>query len=211
MARPDAARASNTRRTIIRIAQKRARAGSGSLFARSERTKRLIWPDLSPVLAGLKWAIVGAVATRRYMPERTTRRLDLIIAARDMPVARERLLAAGYVSRGELTIGGTAWDSPAGVPLDVLACDAPWCEAALVDAAKNVDDGSPVLTLPYLVLMKLEASRAQDVAAVSRMLGLASEPELTAVRDVVLRYAGDLAEDLESLIALGQLETQGQP
>jgi hypothetical protein len=63
-----------------------------------------------------------------------------------------------------------------------------------------------VLVLPYLVLMKLESSRLQDTADLSRMLGLASEEELARVRAVVARYAPGEADDLESLIYLGRLE-----
>jgi hypothetical protein len=66
--------------------------------------------------------------------------------------------------------------------------------------------GYPVLDLPYLVLMKMAISRAQDVADLSRMLGLASEEELGRVRSMMARYAPDEAEDLESLIYLGQIE-----
>ena len=58
--------------------------------------------------------------------------------------------------------------------------------------------------------MKLEASRAQDLADVSRMLGGASEGELEPVRQVVGTYMPEAAEDLESLIALGRMEREGE-
>mgnify|MGYP001252823881 CR=1 FL=1 len=67
-----------------------------------------------------------------------------------------------------------------------------------------------MIALPYLVLMKLEASRVQDLADISRMLGLADDPALDQVRAVVRTYMDDAREDLESLIALGKLET-GSP
>lgn len=63
-----------------------------------------------------------------------------------------------------------------------------------------------MLALPYLVLMKLASSRLQDTADLSRMLGLASEEELTRVRAAVARYAPQEADDMESLIYLGRLE-----
>jgi len=56
------------------------------------------------------------------------------------------------------------------------------------------------------VLMKLEASRLQDIADLARMLGLASESERERVRAAVARYVPDALEDLESLIYLGMLE-----
>ena len=66
--------------------------------------------------------------------------------------------------------------------------------------------GYPVLGLPYLVLMKMETSRPQDLGDLSRMLGLAEEDDLEKVRAAVTRYMPDAADDLESLIYLGRLE-----
>jgi len=59
------------------------------------------------------------------------------------------------------------------------------------------------------VIMKLEASRVQDTADLARMLGLASDEDLNRVRQIVARYAPEAADDLESLIFLGQIEMQG--
>ncbi len=56
--------------------------------------------------------------------------------------------------------------------------------------------------------MKLDASRVQDTADLSRMMGLASDEELERVRTVVARHASDAAEDMESLIYLGKVEMQ---
>ena len=64
----------------------------------------------------------------------------------------------------------------------------------------------PIIALPYLILMKLSASRTQDLADVSRMLDLAEEKELGEIRKIVKTYLPTAEEDLESLIALGKLE-----
>jgi len=56
------------------------------------------------------------------------------------------------------------------------------------------------------VLIKIASSRVQDVADLSRMLGLASEEELARVRATVARYVPNEIDDLESLIYLGQVE-----
>jgi len=55
-------------------------------------------------------------------------------------------------------------------------------------------------------LIKIASSRVQDVADLSRMLGLASEEELARVRATVARYVPNEIDDLESLIYLGQVE-----
>jgi hypothetical protein len=144
------------------------------------------------------------------MPERATHVLDVIVLRRDAAAARERMRAAGYTHEGELAIGGSTWRAAAGPPVDVIEGSESWLPDALALSEANRDQQNlPILPLAYLVLMKLEASRVQDVADVTRMLGGASDADLERVRAVVQHYAANLAEDLESLIALGQLELRG--
>jgi len=64
------------------------------------------------------------------------------------------------------------------------------------------------LDLPYLIIMKIEASRGRDIGDLTTMLGLASDDELARVREVVARYTPEQLDDLESLIYLGQVEMQ---
>ncbi len=52
----------------------------------------------------------------------------------------------------------------------------------------------------------LSASRTQDLADVSRMLGLADETQLIQIRAIIKQYLSNAEEDLESLILLGKLE-----
>jgi hypothetical protein len=203
-------RARLTRRTLIDIAQRRQRPGSGSstTFLRS-RSAILRWPNLSDVLDPLPWAVVGAVATRAYMPERATQDLDVAVLAEHALEVQRRLREAGYRFDARLSIGGSRWFSPEGTTVDIIKGHEPWWQRALGEANLNRDpQGLPVLPLPYLVLMKLHAGRLQDVADVSRMLGQASDKALDAVLDVTYRYRPDLREDVESLIQLGKLEMQ---
>ena len=166
------------------------------------------WPDLRPVLEGIPWAITGAVATRAYMPERLTSDLYILVRRQDEGLVKERLAAAGYALGSPLAIGGFLARSPKGTEIDVILGDHGWLDEAL---ARVREDGAgfPVLALPYLVLAKLAASRAQDIGDLSRMLGLASDEELARVREVVACYAPAEMEDLESLIYLGRLEMPG--
>jgi len=164
------------------------------------------WPDVGAALGDILWAVAGAVATRLYMPERATQHLDIVIRTRDAAAAYGRLESAGYGRRGELAIAGTSWESPDGVAVDVMALDDSWTEA-LTRAAANCDrHGIPILPLPYLVLMKVVAARNHDLGDVARMLGLAPDDALDAVRAMIRERAPDLLEDVESLISLGQLE-----
>lgn len=163
------------------------------------------WPDLRPVLHEIPWCVVGGVATRAYMPERATKDLGILVRANDGEVVRGRLEAAGYCHVSSLTIPGFLMQSPEGIEVDVILGKYPWLDEALAHPFEDAA-GYPVLDLPYLALMKIAVSRAQDVADLSRMLGLASEEELARVRAVTARYAPHEAEDLESLIYLGQVE-----
>ncbi len=169
----------------------------------------LRWPDLTDVLAPIPWAVVGAAATRLYMPERLTRDLDIALGVEDAEAAYGKLGSAGYTMAGTLSIGGTRWESPEGAPIDIIEGREPWWQDALRTAQTNRDDqGLPVLPLPYLVLMKFQASRTVDLGDITRMLGLANEDALAEVRNVFHQYApGDMA-DLESLIMLGKLEME---
>lgn len=169
------------------------------------------WPDLRDVLVDIRWATIGEVATRHYMPERVTTDLDILIEAKDTPAARERLKRAGYQYLQELTVGGSVWRSPDGINVDLLESNDSWVALALMEAERNLDlQGLPILPLPYFVLMKLRSSRSRDVADLTQMLGQASEHQLNEVRRVVATFEPEALEDLESLIILGQMES-GQP
>ncbi len=168
------------------------------------------WPDIGTVLGALSWAVCGAVATRLYMPERATADIDVLIYRRDSRAARRLLEGHRYVRTGDLAIGGSTWRSPDGALVDVIERDDPWVPAALQEAAANLDSQAlPILPLPYLVVMKLQASRVQDLADLARMLGAAEREALDDVRRVARNYAPDDVGDLESLIELGKLEGGG--
>ena len=167
-------------------------------------------PDLKSALRGLRWALTGAAAARLYMPERATVDVDIVVNGSDAAAAREALRAAGYDYRSELGIGGSSWSSPGGVPIDVIELSYPWTDTALEAASRNLDPRDlPVLPLAYLVLMKLEAGRVQDIADITRMLGQADDDAIKAVRRAIADYAPDDADDVESLIALGRMEFDG--
>ena len=142
------------------------------------------------------------------MPERMTNAFDILVHHHDGDAALARFKEAGYEVASELSIPGFMLNAPDGTEIDLLLIPFEWLDDTLqpdrTDAA-----GYPVLGLPYLVLMKMETSRPQDLGDLSRMLGLAEEDDLEQVRAAVTRYMPDAAEDLESLIYLGRLEMGG--
>ncbi|MBR8826966.1 MAG: hypothetical protein DSM107014_03510 [Gomphosphaeria aponina SAG 52.96 = DSM 107014] len=194
------------RRQFIALAMKRVQPGTGSSL---EFLDRRTWvhpvTNLKNIIKQKPFVIVGGVATRLYMPERVTLDLDILVLAKDAPQIYEELTVAGGRKVRELNIPGSQWDLSDGTSLDVLEGNEVWTKKA-VTTPNYSPDGQPIISLPYLVLMKLQASRTQDLADVSRMLGGADEATLTDVRGVILKYLPDAREDVGSLIILGKLE-----
>lgn len=168
------------------------------------------WPDLTDVLGDLRWATVGGVAIRHYAPERATVDLDVLISSRGAADVRARLRQAGFQYQGELTISGSTWIAPDGTAIDALESEETWVDGALEQALSNRDlQGLPILPLPYFVLMKLRSGRTIDIGDVTRILGMADDTALAAVREVIQQLEPDAAEDIESMIVLGRMEMQG--
>jgi len=190
------------------MARRRQRPGTGSAlrFVR-QRTVNVEWPDVRRVMGDIGCAVVGAVATRLYMPERTTFDLDLAIASADAKAARRAVRSAGWTHEGDLTIGGSSWLTLDGVSVDLIEGSEEWWPGAIAEAQLNLDlQGLPILPLRYLALMKFRSGRTQDVADVTRMLGQADPVQLEAIRALFKSEEPGGLEDLESLIELGQLE-----
>ncbi len=94
---------------------------------------------------------------------------------------------------------------PDGVSLDVLESGEEWAQEAISQPQVGPDD-LPVVAMPYLILMKMQASRSIDIGDLGRMLGAAEDAALTETRRVIRHYLPDAIEDLESLIQLGRFE-----
>ncbi len=199
------------RRFMIDMLKRHVRPGTGSSveFMR-RRTAINPSPDLRPILQGIDWVIVGGVATRAYMPERMTKDMDILVHQHDGETVIKRFEQAGYRIASPLAVPGYLMRSPDGIEVDVLFGNYPWLKKALAQPGQD-PAGYPVIRLPYITLMKMEAQRAQDWADVSRMLGWASDADLDEVRAVVKQYAPEDLEDLKSLIFIGKKEQENPP
>jgi len=198
------ASALTVRKQLIAMARRRVRPGSGSPI---EFLRRRDWREPKLDLRGLHtpYVIVGGVATALYMPQRVTVDTDILVAASDAPSLHAELRERGLTYLRPLSFGGSSWQAANGEILDVLESDAPWAREAVSHPNRSPSE-LPVITLPYLILLKLASSRAQDVADLSRMLGQADAATRDEVRAAVRAYRPEDSEDLESLIALGDLE-----
>jgi hypothetical protein len=198
------------RRHFLDMARSRAKPGSGSLlrFLKESPSDYAREPEI-PDLGDVRFVIVGGLATARYMPQRMTLDTDILIASEDLEEAEEALRSGGCRRLGPLSVGGSTWLMPGGRTLDVLALRRPWLREALESASRG-ETGRPYVAVPYLVLMKLESGRLQDLADISRMLGFAEESPLDETRRIVSQYRPEDAEDLESMIRLGKLEHEAR-
>jgi hypothetical protein len=194
------------RRILIDIGLRRIKPGtrSSTEFFR-ERSAMHTWPDLNKIFEDIPWAVTGGVATRAYMPERATNDIDVVIRRQDCHIAWNRFREAGFSVASRLDAPyfvARAIDTP---EVDVICVDSTWIEKAL--AEPNYDKaGFPVLSLPFLIIMKLMANRGVDIGDMTRMLGLASEEQLDRVREAVTKYVPQDLDDLEALILLGKME-----
>lgn len=194
------------RKQYIALMQKRIKPGSGSnLRLMSQRKMQYPVTDISSIIHKTPYVVVGGVATSLYMPERMTEDLDILVLTEDVVKLHQELIQAGSQQVAELAIGGTTWQLPDGKLLDVIVSSQPWVSVALQNP--NVSPfGLPIISLPYLVLMKLQASRGIDMGDLTRMLGRADDEALAQVRSVIRTHMSNAVEDLESLIQLGKLE-----
>ncbi|MEG4842730.1 hypothetical protein [Microcoleus sp. B9-D4] len=129
----------------------------------------------------------------------------ILVLTQDAANLYRELEQAGSTRTGELSIGGSTWELPDGTYFDVIESRDSWVREAITNPNK-APDGLPIIGLPYLVLMKLQASRGIDIGDLTRMLGGADETALRLVRRAVQDFLPDAVEDLESLIVLGKLE-----
>jgi hypothetical protein len=197
---------SHDRKQLLQMASSRAQAGSGSTLhmlreSRANYADESSFPDLGPI----RFAVVGGLATALYMPERMTLDTDILVAEPDLSAVEDILQEGGSIQLGTLSIGGSTWRMPGGRTLDVIALERDWVQEALNTASCDNSE-HPFISLHYLVLMKLESGRLQDLADISRMLGFATETQIQQTRETVSQYRPHDLEDLDSMIRLGKLE-----
>jgi len=194
------------RKQFINLVIKYVKKGSGSSIEfLNSRSWTYPVANLNDIIKQAAFVIVGGVATRLYMPERMTLVLDILVRAKDAQLVYEDLEDANGQKVGDLSIAGTQWQLDDGTSLDVLEFEGDWVIEA-INSPNYAPDGLPVIDLPYLVLMKLIAGRSQDIADISRMLGVAEDFQLQRVKKVINQYLPNAIEDIESLVVLGKLE-----
>ena len=194
---------------ILKMALRRAKPGTGSSNEfLDRRTAMQPVPDLSAILGTIPWALVGGIAIRAYMPERTTLDVDIMIREIDEARARAAFLNASYIITEQISIGGFSIrraneeNTP---PVDVLISNDPWFQEALLHPGHDAA-GLPVMPRPYLMLLKMDAGLSQDLADVQRMLRDTPTSERLSTHALLARHAPEMVEDYDALIQLADIE-----
>jgi len=163
------------------------------------------------LLKDIAYAVVGDVATRMYMPERTTADIDLLVEPENFDRAISQLVESGYSLKrqalefSDTRLGLIGQRLVADRPIDILSSTQPWIHD-VVASVRWENETLPIVDLSYLVALKLDASRSVDQGDLSRMLGFASTEDLDRVRSVVRRLLPSDVDDLEQYILLGRYE-----
>lgn len=188
----------------------RSRASKRTLLEQSEvkreRTLRhefVLIESLQDLLTGLgqiPHAIVGGHAVAFHGFPRTTSDVDVLTRPDDAYAAATAL---GLQHTSPLSLGGVAGTLPSGQEIDIVAPNQPWVDAA-IQSGVNTPYGRMVAA-PYLVLMKLWASRgAQDDTDMLHVLKKMTPEQLKQTKQIIKRYLPNEVEDLDSLISMRQ-------
>jgi len=188
--------------------------GSGSnLDALMSMERDKLFIDMESLFGDIPAVVIGGVATRAYSPERRTKDIDVLVDHLRYTEALTRLRSLGWREEHDLffpntSLGlyGTAW-SKDGRHLDVIATAQAWAAEALAEEVYD-QTGLRVVSLPHLVLMKLDSARAIDQGDLSRMLGRVDKTEIERIVRIVARHHRDphAAEDVRQYAELGALE-----
>ncbi|MBV8354954.1 MAG: hypothetical protein JO101_06515 [Candidatus Eremiobacteraeota bacterium] len=169
--------------------------------------------DVATLLHGESWCAIGAVATRAYMPERSTKDIDILVVAERRPHLRKALVESGWKEGAELHFPGSSLGLSGSTfmkdqtEIDIISSEQPWAIEALRTPQFD-QTGLCVIPLPYLILMKLDAARAIDQGDLSRMLGRVTEKDLEPIIAVAKKYLREpeIESDIRQYAELGRLE-----
>jgi hypothetical protein len=129
--------------------------------------------------------IVGGLAMQHYGSDRLTG---------DVDVAAGRVLA-GLAPVRDLTFGGVAAVTPAGLPVDLIVRNdvyADLFDEAIFAGVRVPDLPAPVVRPEYLVAMKMVAGRGKDWLDLEALLAL-GVVDLARARAVVGKHLGPFA------------------
>ena len=149
------------------------------------------------ILGNIPYAICGGQAVALHGSPRMTQDIDLLVAPANLAAARLAMEKAGGQASNPLSIGGLAMKVN-GIEVDLIALDTPWATDA-IQTAKASPQGR-VVAKPYLVLMKLWASRGyQEDADMMAMLKDMPANEWNQTLALVKKHLPNDVDDIKNL------------
>ena len=210
----DFSQASARRRFYLERGLRKRPIGSGSdLEGLMALPRKALSMNPKEFLPGISAVVVGGVATRMYSPERTTEDLDILVEHVSFSEASKKIQLAGYAKvrdlffpNASLGLYGEAW-TKGNLKIDLISTSQKWGARAV---RKHLDDptGLPIVTLPFLVLMKMDSARGVDQGDLTRMLGRLSDAQCEELIREVAKYSKDpnFADDVRQYAQLGRWE-----
>ena len=167
---------------------------------RLQRAIRRVAADLNNL--GLHWAVVGGLAISARAEPRTTRDIDLAVAAKNDREAEQvvaKLVAQGYLVEAVLEHQMTGrmatvrfrapGQSLRGVLVDLFFASS-GVEPEIVEAANPLElwpgMTAPVATTGHLLALKVLASRPKDLQDIEWLLEHAGEAEIRQAREALV-------------------------
>jgi hypothetical protein len=215
----DVSSAAARRRFFLDRALRLNTRGSGSDMGRlmeMPRTTNGVDRMVEAIFGDVPVFLVGAFAAAAYAPERYTKDVEYFVAAGRYEDAQARLRAGEWKQTRTLTfpnaalgLHGSAWiPRGGGQEIDLITSEQPWAREAFASAVVRDANGERVIPLAYLVLMKLDSSRAIDQADLARVLGRLSPEHVEDVIRTVERHYHDpsAADDVRQYHEIGKWE-----
>ena len=160
--------------------------------------------------------LAGAHAANAYMPPRNTADIDFIVPYDRFRDAEQALEKAGWLRARDLVfpnanlgLSGSAWHHPqSNEELDLITSAQNWVQAAFDAPVSHAPDGSRIVPLSFLVLMKLDSARTTDQGDLARMLGRLDDREVGKIVSVVTAHYADpqTADDIRQFAEIGRWE-----
>lgn len=155
--------------------------------------------NLLAPLQGIPHAIIGGHAVVFHGHPRTTQDIDVLVSNDHLEAAAQALQLQNQ--RPVNIIGGIAGTLPNGTEIDLVSPSEPWVDAAVASAVDSPH--GKMISKPYLVLLKLRASRGpQDDTDMIQTLKNMTDEEIDVARQAVAQYLPNDTEDLETMIMM---------
>ncbi|MHB8141835.1 MAG: hypothetical protein ACYDHD_11405 [Vulcanimicrobiaceae bacterium] len=206
--------ASARRRFYLSRSLRKHPIGAGSNLSALMALPRIPLPmNFAELFQNEPWCLIGGVATRAYMPERTTRDIDILVAH---PATIDKILRDNtwtydqelFFPNTTLALCGTSYHKDH-IVLDVFSSEQTWVAEALRTPTYD-QTGVRVAPLAYLVLMKIDSARGVDQGDLQRMLGRVNDSQLNDIVAIIEKYSHDpqAADDVRQYAQLGRWERQ---